>query len=113
MLSADNQQRTFSHYTATISGDELHPINELLKIAGSAVSKAEQLLASSDKDFQFLKQLDYLEDSKFEKCFFFLRWQNFGLCQFIEDARNEELGLWSETNNGFLKKRVTLAMKLQ
>ena len=49
LLTTDDASNPFLHFTAYISGNELAPINELLKITGSAAVKAKQLLASSNK----------------------------------------------------------------
>jgi hypothetical protein len=101
MLSPGRARRTRSHFTANYSGDELGPVHELLTITRSAVKKATDLLASTQDEFDLLKQLDFVEDSPLEKRFFYLRWQNFALRQFIEDAHLAEGRLWGEMDNVF------------
>ena len=101
MLSTGRPQRTILHFTANYSGDELVPVHELLTVMRSAVRKATDLLASTQDEFALLKQLDFVEDSTLEKRFFYLRWQNFTLPQFIEDSHHAEGRLWGETNNVF------------
>ena len=101
ILSPGRPRRTLLHFTTNYSGDELVPVHELLTIMRSAVRKAKDLLASSQDNFDLLKQLDFVEDSKLENRYFYLRWQNFALRQFIEDSHHAGGRLWSEMDNVF------------
>ena len=101
MLSPGRPRRTRLHFAANYRGDKLVPVHELLTITRSAVRKATDLLASTQDEFALLKQLDFVEDSTLEKRFFYLRWQNFTLRQFIEDSHHAEGRLWGEMDNVF------------
>lgn len=101
MLSPGKPRRTLLHFTANYSGDTLAPVQELLNRTRSLSRKATDIIASTQDEYDLLCMLDFIEDSPAEKRFFYLRWQNFALRQFIADQREAEAKLWGEMDNVF------------
>ena len=101
MLSPGRPRRTLLHFTANYSGDTLAPVQELLNRTRSLSRKATDIIASTQDEYDLLCMLDFIEDSPAEKRFFYLRWQNFALRQFIADQREAEAKLWGEMDNVF------------
>ena len=101
MLPPGPARRTLQHFTASYNGDALAPVQELLNRTRSSVRKATDIIASTQDEYDLLCMLDFIEDSPAEKRFFYLRWQNFALRQFIADQREAEAKLWGEMDNVF------------
>jgi hypothetical protein len=70
MLPPGPARRTRYHFTATYSGDTLAPVQELLNRTQSSVRKATDIIASTQDEYDLLKQLDFIEDSPAEKRFY-------------------------------------------
>lgn len=101
MLSPGRPRRTLLHFTANYSGDTLAPVHELLNRTRSLKRTATNIIASTQDEYDLLCQLDFIEDSPAEKRYFYLRWQNFALRQFIADQQEAEAKLWGELDNCF------------
>jgi hypothetical protein len=84
---------------ALIIGNELEPVNEILRLVQDAQTIASRTLAASEQEFQLLSRTPWAEETESARRFYWLRWQRDALRSFINEQALVTENLRQETDN--------------
>ena len=84
---------------AIITGDELKPVEDILRLVHDAQTIASRTIAASEQEYQNLSNTQWAEDTENARRFYWLRWQRDALRSFINEQALVTENLRQETDN--------------